>query len=161
MRIYERQFRPLMLVRKIELLEGTPAITVSCQPRGDYGKITFLDWDPIGGYEFGYIVPDPTNPNIVFAGGPGRGLVRIDRQNRQVVTVSANVSRDGDYRTAVNSVGHYDSTLSIKVDFTLFLSTYRIESYSTRSYGISCCRGHFDIDENRMLSSFIEQNDLC
>jgi GH15 family glucan-1,4-alpha-glucosidase len=39
MRIYERQFRPLMLVRKIELLEGTPAITVCCQPRGDYGKV--------------------------------------------------------------------------------------------------------------------------
>jgi len=38
MRIYERQFRPLMLVRKIQLLEGTPAITISCQPRGDYGK---------------------------------------------------------------------------------------------------------------------------
>src|ERR1700759_2108176 len=39
MRIYERQFRPLMLVRKIELLEGTPAINVSCKPRGDFGKI--------------------------------------------------------------------------------------------------------------------------
>ncbi len=38
-RIYERQFRPLMLVRKIELLEGEPAISVSCQPRGGYGKV--------------------------------------------------------------------------------------------------------------------------
>ncbi|HEV3414120.1 MAG TPA: glycoside hydrolase family 15 protein [Puia sp.] len=38
-RIYERQFRPLMLVRKVELLEGEPAITISCQPRGDYGKV--------------------------------------------------------------------------------------------------------------------------
>jgi GH15 family glucan-1,4-alpha-glucosidase len=39
MRIHERQFRPLMLVRKIELLEGEPAISICCQPRGDYGKI--------------------------------------------------------------------------------------------------------------------------
>ncbi|HLI94339.1 MAG TPA: trehalase-like domain-containing protein, partial [Puia sp.] len=38
-RIYERQFRPLMLVRKVELLEGEPAVTVTCQPRGDYGKV--------------------------------------------------------------------------------------------------------------------------
>src|SRR5579863_5816352 len=38
-RIYERQFRPLMLVRKVELAEGEPAIMVSCQPRGDYGKV--------------------------------------------------------------------------------------------------------------------------
>lgn len=76
--------------------------SVATLSRGDYGEITFMDWDPIGGYEFGYIVPDPTNPNIVYAGGPGRGLVRIDRSNRQVKTVSPNVSRDGDYRTAVN-----------------------------------------------------------
>ncbi len=70
--------------------------------RGDYGAITFMDWDPVGGYEFGYIVPDPLNPNLVYAGGPARGLVRIDRSNRQVATIGPNVSRDGDYRTAVN-----------------------------------------------------------
>src|SRR6201747_1293345 len=39
MRIFERQFRPLMLVRKIELLEGEPAVLVCCQPRGEYGKL--------------------------------------------------------------------------------------------------------------------------
>ena len=61
-----------------------------------------MDWDPVAGYEFGYILPDPLNPNIVFAGGPARGLVKIDRVNRQVATISPNVSRDGDYRMAVN-----------------------------------------------------------
>jgi glucoamylase len=39
MRIHDRQFRPLMLVRKVELLEGEPSISVSCQPRGQYGKV--------------------------------------------------------------------------------------------------------------------------
>ena len=39
MRVHDRQFRPLMLVRKVELLEGEPAITVCCQPRGEYGKL--------------------------------------------------------------------------------------------------------------------------
>ena len=76
--------------------------SVATLSRGDYGAITFLDWDPIGGYEFGYILPDPTNPNIVYAGGENRGLWRIDRTNRQVKAVSPNVSRDGDYRTATN-----------------------------------------------------------
>jgi photosystem II stability/assembly factor-like uncharacterized protein len=76
--------------------------SVGTLSRGDYGAITFMDWDPVGGYEFGYIVADPTNPNLVYAGGPGRGLVRIDRTNRQVATVSPNLSRDGGYRTAVN-----------------------------------------------------------
>ena len=76
--------------------------SVGTSSRGDYGKVTMLDWDPVGGYEFGYILPDPLDPNIIFAGGPGRGVVRIDRTNRQVRTVSANVSRDADYRLAMN-----------------------------------------------------------
>jgi hypothetical protein len=65
-----------------------------------------MDWDPVAGYEFGYIIPDPLNPNIVIAGGPGggpaRGLVKIDRVNKQVATISPNVSRDGDFRLTVN-----------------------------------------------------------
>ncbi len=76
--------------------------SVATLSRGDYGEITFMDWDPVGGYEFGYIVPDPLNPNLVYAGGPSRGLVRIDRSNRQVATISANVTRDTPYRAATN-----------------------------------------------------------
>ncbi len=70
--------------------------------RGDYGEITFMDWDPVGGYEFGYIVPDPLNPNLVYAGGPSRGVVRINRTNRQVATISPNVTRDNEYHMATN-----------------------------------------------------------
>ncbi len=76
--------------------------SVATLSRGDYGAITFLDWDPIGAYEFGYIVPSPLDPNIVYAGGEARGLWRVDRTNRQVKVISPNVSRDGDYRTATN-----------------------------------------------------------
>ncbi len=35
---FERFFRPLMLVRKIELLEGNPIMKVECQPVGNYGE---------------------------------------------------------------------------------------------------------------------------
>ena len=38
--IFERKYRPLMLVRKIKLLEGDPSIRVSCQPTGNYGDLT-------------------------------------------------------------------------------------------------------------------------
>lgn len=76
--------------------------SVATLSRGDYGEITMLDWDPIGGYEFGYILPSPTNSTIVYAGGEARGLWRIDRSNRQVQVVSPNVSRDADYRAAMN-----------------------------------------------------------
>lgn len=76
--------------------------SVATLSRGDYGEITFMDWDPVGGYEFGYIVPDPLNPNLVYAGGPSRGVVRIDRTNRQVSTVSPSVTRDTEYHVATN-----------------------------------------------------------
>jgi GH15 family glucan-1,4-alpha-glucosidase len=36
---YERNFKPLMLVRKIELLEGNPFIIVKCKPVANYGAI--------------------------------------------------------------------------------------------------------------------------
>jgi GH15 family glucan-1,4-alpha-glucosidase len=34
---YERFFKPLMLIRKVELLTGTPRIRVKCQPTYNYG----------------------------------------------------------------------------------------------------------------------------
>lgn len=37
---YERYFKPLMLFRKIELIEGNPFIKVVCRPVDDYGKKT-------------------------------------------------------------------------------------------------------------------------
>jgi glucoamylase len=37
--LFERVFRPLMLVRKIELIEGDPAVKVCCRPVGQYGKV--------------------------------------------------------------------------------------------------------------------------
>jgi len=35
---YDRYYRPLMLIRKIELLDGNPFITVKCEPVGSYGE---------------------------------------------------------------------------------------------------------------------------
>ena len=37
---HDRYYRSLMLIRKVEPLTGTPRITVKCQPKGEYGKIT-------------------------------------------------------------------------------------------------------------------------
>lgn len=35
---FERYFKPLMLIRKVQLLEGNPHIKIKCQPVYDYGK---------------------------------------------------------------------------------------------------------------------------
>ncbi|WP_316798175.1 glycoside hydrolase family 15 protein [Pedobacter frigidisoli] len=37
-RLYDRYFKPLLFIRKIEPLEGNPRITIKCQPVCDYGK---------------------------------------------------------------------------------------------------------------------------
>ena len=37
---HDRYYKPLMLVRKIEPLEGEPQVRVRCSPTGDYGNIT-------------------------------------------------------------------------------------------------------------------------
>jgi GH15 family glucan-1,4-alpha-glucosidase len=44
--LYERYYRPLMLVRKIEPIKGTPRIKVSCKPVADYGE---LKLEPVQG----------------------------------------------------------------------------------------------------------------
>src|SRR5690606_1918768 len=40
-RQYERYFKPLMLIRKIEPLEGRPRIRIRCEPVSAYGQRTF------------------------------------------------------------------------------------------------------------------------
>ena len=37
---YDRYFKPLMLIRKVEPLEGSPRVRVKCSPVGNYGKVT-------------------------------------------------------------------------------------------------------------------------
>ncbi|MEH3115563.1 glycoside hydrolase family 15 protein [Pedobacter terrae] len=36
--LYDRYFKPLMFIRKVEPLEGNPRITIKCEPVCDYGK---------------------------------------------------------------------------------------------------------------------------
>ena len=44
---------------------------IRARSRGNLGAITPLDWNPVGGWEWGSIVADPLNPNIVYASGIG------------------------------------------------------------------------------------------
>lgn len=51
---FDRYFKPLMLVRKIEPLVGEPKIKINCQPVADYGKRK--------------LIPTPGSNHIQFAG---------------------------------------------------------------------------------------------
>jgi photosystem II stability/assembly factor-like uncharacterized protein len=63
--------------------------------RGDDGEITFREWHPVGVEEYGYAVPDPLDPNIIFGGK----VSRTDRRTAEVKDITPKPLRKGNYRT--------------------------------------------------------------
>jgi photosystem II stability/assembly factor-like uncharacterized protein len=59
--------------------------------RGDEGQITFREWHPVGVEEYGYVAPDPRDPDIVFGGK----VTRYDRRTHQVANVGPVLSARG------------------------------------------------------------------
>jgi photosystem II stability/assembly factor-like uncharacterized protein len=62
--------------------------------RSDYGEITFRDWHTVGVEEYGYVAPDPLNPNIIYGGK----VSRFDQTTGEVQQVGPAVLRGGKYR---------------------------------------------------------------
>jgi photosystem II stability/assembly factor-like uncharacterized protein len=62
--------------------------------RGNDGQITFRDWHPVGVEEYGYVAPDPLNPDIIYGGK----VSRYDRKTGQVQEVGPEALRSGKYR---------------------------------------------------------------
>lgn len=52
--------------------------------RGDDGRITFRDWHPVGVDEYGYVAPDPLDPDVVYGGR----VTRYDRRNGMVQNIA-------------------------------------------------------------------------
>jgi len=68
--------------------------SVGTMSRGDYGAITFREWNPVGAEEYGYIAPDPLDPNIIYGGK----ISRFDQRSREVQNVSPEAVQSGKYR---------------------------------------------------------------
>jgi len=62
--------------------------TVAIASAGLGGSIAPSDWYPVGGGESGYIAPDPTDANIVYAGSYGGEITRYDHRTLQEQAVS-------------------------------------------------------------------------
>ena len=62
--------------------------TVATASETNHGVITDKDWYDVGGGESGYIVADPKDPNIVYAGGNWGIITRLDRRTGQVQDVT-------------------------------------------------------------------------
>ena len=63
--------------------------TVAIASRSDQGAIDRPDWYAVGGGESGYVVPDPTNPDVVYAGSYDGLITRFDKKNHQVQDISS------------------------------------------------------------------------
>jgi photosystem II stability/assembly factor-like uncharacterized protein len=67
--------------------------------RGNLGAVTPLDWNPVNGWEWGTVLPDPLDPNTVYA--TGNGVIRISFPSEQWVNVSP--SQDASLHLRANS----------------------------------------------------------
>ncbi len=68
--------------------------SVSISSRGNDGSITFRDWHPVGAEEYGYVVADPLDNNIVYGGK----ITRYDKRTGQTQNIAPEAVRSGKYR---------------------------------------------------------------
>jgi len=68
--------------------------SIGTASRSDFGEITFRDWYPVGVEEYGYVAPDPLDPNMIYGGK----VTRFNRITGQTQDVSPVVLRTGKYR---------------------------------------------------------------
>ena len=68
--------------------------SVGIASRGRDGAITFREWHPVGAEEYGYVVADPLNPNIIYGGK----ISKFDKLTGQVQNISPEAVRSGKVR---------------------------------------------------------------
>jgi photosystem II stability/assembly factor-like uncharacterized protein len=68
--------------------------SVCIASRGNDGEITFREWHPVSAEEYGYVTPDPLDPDIVFGGK----LTRYDRRTGQAQNIMPKPIRPADFR---------------------------------------------------------------
>ncbi|MDB4905436.1 MAG: hypothetical protein JWO05_220 [Gemmatimonadetes bacterium] len=71
---------------------------IRTRSRGNLGAITPLDWNPVNGWEWGTIVPDPRDVNTVYSSGSG--IVKISYPTEQWTNVSPAADPANKLRTA-------------------------------------------------------------
>ena len=68
--------------------------SIGTASRSDFGEITFRDWYPVGVEEYGYVAPDPLDPNLIYGGK----VSKFNRVTGQTQDVSPAVLSTGTFR---------------------------------------------------------------
>jgi photosystem II stability/assembly factor-like uncharacterized protein len=72
--------------------------SVCISSRGNDGAITHWDWHPVGVIEYGYVAPDPIDPDIIYGGGRSE-VSKFHWSTGQVQNVTPIPLRNPKYRT--------------------------------------------------------------
>ncbi len=68
--------------------------SVGISSRSNDGMITYRDWHPVSAEEYGYVVADPLDNNIIYGGK----ISKYNKLTGQVQNISPEVVRNGKYR---------------------------------------------------------------
>jgi len=123
--------------------------SVGIKSRGDAGEITFRDWQPVAAEEYGYVVADPLDPNIVIGGK----LTRFDYRTGQAQNILPVPIQTEDFRMVRTEPVLYsplDSHLLFFAGNTLWTTRDRGDHWekispdlSREKYDIPACVGKY------------------
>jgi len=72
--------------------------SVCISSRGNDGAITIREWHPVGVIEYGYVAPDPLDPDVIYGGGRSE-VSRFHWSTGQVQNITPIPLRSPKYRT--------------------------------------------------------------
>ena len=72
--------------------------SVCISSRGNDGVIDFRDWHPVGVIEYGYVAPDPLDPDVIYGGGRSE-VSKFHWSTGQVQNITPIPLRSAKYRT--------------------------------------------------------------
>jgi photosystem II stability/assembly factor-like uncharacterized protein len=72
--------------------------SVCISSRGNDGAITYREWHPVGVIEYGYVAPDPLDPDIIYGGGRSE-VSKFHWSTGEVQDVTPIPLRNPKYRT--------------------------------------------------------------
>ncbi|MGA7695975.1 MAG: glycoside hydrolase [Candidatus Sulfotelmatobacter sp.] len=72
--------------------------SVCIASRGNDGAITYREWHPVGAIEYGYVTPDPLDPDIIYGGGRSE-VSKFHWSTGQVQNITPIPLRTAKYRT--------------------------------------------------------------
>lgn len=119
--------------------------SVGIASRSNDGEITFRDWHPVSAEEYGYVIADPNDNNIIYGGK----ITRYDKRTGQVQNIAPEIIRSGKYRfvrTAPIIFSPVDNKTLFFAGNVLFKTTDKGNSWQVISPDLS--RESWDIPSN-------------